>query len=342
MSAQALATDLSAARRPADRLTRLPVVTLYLSERCNSRCISCDYWRHGREDMTLERVTRLLPSLRQLRTEIVLISGGEPLLNPEWPQIAALLRDSGLTLWLHTSGLSLAKHAWRVQELFNAVTVSLDGATPETYKATRGLDAFDVVCDGIVAAASAGARVTLRVTVQRANYHQLPQFISIARQTGARSVSFLAADVANPHAFGRIQTHAPDADALALAADDLPLFARLLDAMEQSHAADFASGFIEQQPSKLRRMLQYFRAVRGLAPFPPTRCNAPEFSVAIDATGHVNPCFFIAGASDEPEMGASLEAGLNSPSAVALRRSIRAGERPECKTCVCTIWRELP
>src|SRR5579863_4333151 len=73
-------------------LQQLPLVTLYLTERCNSRCVTCDYWRHGRLDTTLESVARWLPSLAQLQTRVVLISGGEPLLNPQWAQIAQLLK----------------------------------------------------------------------------------------------------------------------------------------------------------------------------------------------------------------------------------------------------------
>ena len=72
-------------------LTRLPLVTLYLTERCNSRCVTCDYWRHGTADMDLEAVTQLLPDLARLRTEVVLVSGGEPLLNPQWSEIAETL-----------------------------------------------------------------------------------------------------------------------------------------------------------------------------------------------------------------------------------------------------------
>ena len=55
MSAQAFAID------PAvdSQLHRLPLVTLYLTERCNSRCVTCDYWRHGRADMNLAAVKRL-------------------------------------------------------------------------------------------------------------------------------------------------------------------------------------------------------------------------------------------------------------------------------------------
>src|SRR5215471_20824978 len=103
---------------PAGAPDPLPLVTLYLSERCNSRCVTCDYWRHGVKDMTLDSVRRMLPELAALHTRAVLLSGGEPLLNPEWREIAELLDSRGLKLWLLTSGLSLAKHARTAAELF--------------------------------------------------------------------------------------------------------------------------------------------------------------------------------------------------------------------------------
>ena len=189
---------------------RLPLVTLYVTERCNSRCVTCDYWRHGRGDINLESVTDLLPSLKQLGTKLVVLSGGEPLLHPEWASIAQFLKSNGLEVWLLTSGLSLAKHARRAAELFDAVTVSLDGTNPETYEAIRGLDAFDKVCEGIRAAALHGVAPSLRVTLQRSNYRQLPAFVDLAKQIGARQISFLAVDIANPHAFGRLDDYRAD------------------------------------------------------------------------------------------------------------------------------------
>ena len=95
----------------------------------------------------LAAVRRLLPSLVQLRTQVALLSGGEPLLNPEWPVIATALREAGLKAWLLTSGLSLAKHARRATALFEAITVSMDGADASTYRAIRGLDAWDTVAE---------------------------------------------------------------------------------------------------------------------------------------------------------------------------------------------------
>ena len=320
----------------ADRLRSVPLITLHLTERCNSRCGSCDYWRHGREDLTLESVSRLLPSLRELGTQSVLISGGEPLLHPQWVQIAQLLREQGLRLWLLTSGLSLAKHATQAAELFQSITVSLDGTDRQMYAAIRGLDAFDKVCAGIRAATLAGALLSIRVTVQRSNYSALPMFVTLARELGSRQVSFLAADVRNSHAFGRSGEFNRD---IALHASDLPGFEAALERMELEHAQAFRSGFIAERPAKLRRLLQYYRALCGLGPFPTVRCNAPEFSAVIEATGRVNPCFFIAG----PPSGAGSDLGvvLNSESMIELRRSIREGRRPECATCVCSLWRDL-
>jgi Fe-coproporphyrin III synthase len=322
-------------------LGTLPLVTLYLTERCNSRCITCDYWRHGRSDMDLAAVRRLLPSFAQLRTRSVLLSGGEPLVNPEWAEIAELLKQNGLHVWLLTSGLALAKHAHRTPELFDAITVSLDGTDPKTYAAIRGLDAFHKVCAGIRAAADTGLRPSVRVTLQRGNFRRLPAFIDLAKDLGAQQVSFLAVDVANPHAFGRSDDFASD---LALQPEDLPVFEQILSSVERDHLEDFRCGFIAESPQKLRRIHQYFAALQGQRRYPPVRCNAPEFSAVIGATGRVQPCFFISGPPDAQLPATSRDANLwdalNGDRMAALRAHIRAGMRPECKTCVCSMWRD--
>jgi Fe-coproporphyrin III synthase len=336
-----MTTERVAVHPPLDRV---PLVTLYVTDRCNSRCVTCDYWRHGRDDMDLAAVTRLLPSFALLHTRMVLLSGGEPLLNPEWAAIAELLRRNGLKVWLLTSGLALAKHARRAAEVFDAITVSLDGTDPETYAAIRGLDAFQKVCEGIQAAAAEGSRPGIRVTLQRGNFRQLPAFVDLARELGARQVSFLAVDVANPHAFGRTDDFVSD---LALRPEDLPQFARILDSLEQDHGEDFRSGFIAESPQKLRRIQEYFAAILRFGPHPKVRCNAPEFSAVIGATGRVQPCFFISGPLDarisdtSAGLGGDLAGVLNSSGMSALRTAIRDGRRAECKTCVCSMWRDL-
>ena len=317
------------------QLAGLPLLTLYLTERCNSRCVTCDYWRTGRADVTLESVRALLPSLGRLQTRIVLISGGEPLINPQWSEIARELRSRGLSVWLLTSGLSLLKHAQHVASSFHAVTVSLDGTNSTTYAAIRGVDAFEKVCAGISAVADLGVPINLRVTLQRSNYRQMPEFVSLARRLRVQQISFLAVDVGNPHAFGRTDDAAPD---VALRQEDLPVFEQILGDLERDYAADFHSSFIAESPAKLRRLLQYFSAIHGQASFPPVRCNAPEFSAVVDARNRVQPCFFIPAPFDST-VHDDLEPVLNGDAMIRLRADIREGRRTECSRCVCSMWR---
>ncbi|MDI4633401.1 radical SAM protein [Pelomonas sp. V22] len=319
----------------ATGLQQLPLVTLYLTERCNSRCVSCDYWRHGRAQLSLESVQALLPELKQLGTQAVLVSGGEPLLHPQWAEIAALLKAQGLQLWLLTAGLALAKHAEQVCALFDTLTVSMDGADAATYTTIRGVDAFDAVCAGLRAAARLGKPATLRCTVQGRNFRQLPRLVALAHELGAAGISFLAADLNNAEAFGRI-ADAARPESLALGIDDLAAFEQLLAEMERTLAPDFQSGFIAESPAKLRRIHAHYRALLGLGDFPPVRCNAPEFSAVLEAGGGVRPCFFIPG----PPPAGTLTQSINSPAMRQLRESIRCGEQPECRRCVCSMWRE--
>jgi MoaA/NifB/PqqE/SkfB family radical SAM enzyme len=204
------------------------------------------------------------------------------------------------------------------------------------------LDAFDKVCQGIRAAVSLGNSPSIRVTVQRGNFRQLPDFVRLAKQLGAHEISFLAVDIANPHAFGRTDDYCSD---LALRPEELQIFERSLELLEQDHAADFRTGFIAESPAKLRRLLQYFAAIQGQAPYPPVRCNAPEFSAVVGADHRVHPCFFIAGppaARLQRSDGIEVEfpAALNSETMMQLRSDIRSGQRLECKTCVCSMWRD--
>jgi MoaA/NifB/PqqE/SkfB family radical SAM enzyme len=317
-----------------DRLAALPLAIVYVTDRCNSRCITCDYWQFGQTNLPVAEARRLAPELRALGTQVVLLSGGEPLLHPHWDEVATALRQAGLRLWLLTAGLSLARHAARVGELCERVTVSLDGATPETYRAIRGVDAFGAVCKGIRAAVALGLPVTLRCTVQRGNYRELPRLVRLARELGVEQVSFLAVDVSTHVAFARPEDYQRT---MALGPDDLPAFGGVLDELERDCAAEFAAGFIAERPAKLRRLGQYFAALLGQGDFPVVRCNAPRFSAVIGADGRLQPCYFIDGAARTD--GQPLAEALNAPALRALRRDIRTGRRDECRTCVCSMYR---
>ena len=317
-----------------DRLSALPLAIVYITDRCNSKCITCDYWRFGQTNMTLAAACSLSAQLDSLGTRAVLISGGEPLLHPQWPDVVAALRGAGRELTLLTSGILLARHAARVAALCSHTTVSLDAATPAPYREIRGVDGLALVERGVRALVERGAPVSLRCTVQRANYADLPAVVRTARAWGVQSVSFLAVDVSTHQAFARQGEFERQ---LALTAEDLPRFDVVLASMQREFAADFASGFIAESPARLRELRQYFAALLGLAELPPVRCNAPRFSAVIETDGSLKPCFFLPAWGKLA--GRELSAALNDPAAVALRRAQRLGRRAECSRCVCSAWR---
>jgi MoaA/NifB/PqqE/SkfB family radical SAM enzyme len=84
-------------------------------------------------------------------------------------------------------------------------------------------------------------------------------------------------------------------------------------------------------------MLGYFGAVLRKAEFPQVRCNAPHLSAIIEVDGSLRPCYFL------PTMGkvngTSLREAINSPDALELRRAYRHGERAECQSCVCPLYK---
>ena len=218
-------------------------------------------------------------------TQVVLLSGGEPLLNPQWHEIAAAAQEPGLQLWLLTSGPVAGEARARVRGAVRFDHRLAGRHHADTYAAIRGLDAFDKVCEGIrAAAARRRRRRACACTLQRANYRELPAFVALARELGAAQVSFLAVDVAT-----RTRSPARRLCARARAAPERSADARAAASTRSSatHAAEFARGFIAESPAKLRRIHQYFAALLGLGAFPAVRCNAPEFSAVIDAEGRV-------------------------------------------------------
>ena len=310
-----------------DRIHALPLAIVYITDRCNSRCIMCDYWQYGQTFISRDYASALAQEFDRLQTKWILLSGGEPLLHPQWAEIAHVLSAGRRQLWLLTAGLALKRHADIAASLCKKITVSLDAATPEVYRSIRGVDAWEEVCNGIRAVVERNKDVSIRCTIQRQNFQQLPELIELAHNLGVTQISFLAVDVLTHVAFARKEEIMSN---LALDQDDLPVFDQVLADISKRFALDFESGFIAETPAKLRGLRQYFAALHDLNDFPPVRCNAPRFSAVFTADGSIQPCFFIS---------PSQKLGINEPTLLSLRRDIRTGQRVECKTCVCSMYR---
>lgn len=324
-----------------NRIATLPLLVLYITDGCNSRCKMCDIWHNARRNMTMDVVDDLVDQVDKLKMRWVLLSGGEAMQHPQWDEVARRFRDAGVRTMLLTNGLLVKKQIDRFKGCVDDLIVSLDGGTSETYDSIRGVDAFDLVLEGITLAKREGLHVTTRTTVQRENFREIPLIIEKALAAGADSVSFLAVDVSNPFAFGeRFGDTIPLMDTTqALTHTEVDELDEIISQLEVDFADEFAQGRISESSEKLRRILvQYFKALLGDDSFPRPRCNAPHFSTVIEVDGTLRPCYFL------PSYGAlrdgdKLDTLMNNDRAVALRSAYANGEREECARCVCPLYK---
>lgn len=313
----------------------LPLLIFYPTSRCNSRCISCDWWKStGEDDLTLDEIESLATSLPMLGTRVVLLSGGEPLLREDVFDIARLFRAQGAKLWLLTSGLFLNKYTREVVRHFNRVTISLDASSAELYRAVRGVDALATVEAGVrqLKALAPDLPITARATLHRANYRELPHIVDKAMRMHLDGVSFLAADVSST-AFGRVKP--PEANGnLLLSPKEVIQFRSVIEETVATHEDAFESGFIAEHPAKLRRLPQYYAAMQGDGTFPSVACNAPWVSVVVEANGTVRPCFFhqpLGNIRHKPLVEIIRE---DLP---AFRKQLDVATNPVCQRCVCSL-----
>jgi len=312
----------------------LPILIFFPTARCNSHCVSCDWWKaDGAGDLSLDEIRALTDQLPALRTRLVSFSGGEPTVRRDVYEIAAMFRARGVRLHLLTSGLSLERDAAAVVEQFGEVTISLDGHTADRYEQIRGVNGLGVIERGVkkIKALSPRTPIRARSTLHRHNFTELPHLIDKAHAMGLDGISFLTADVTS-EAFGR-RTES-SMGGLLLHQDEVPEFARIVEATIASHHGDFESRFVAESPDKLRRLSRYYAAQHGLGEFPPVRCNAPWVSAVVEADGAVRPCYF------HPVVGNIRERSLSELLAdemVAFRRGLDMTQNETCRRCVCSL-----
>ncbi|HYL80348.1 MAG TPA: radical SAM protein [Candidatus Acidoferrum sp.] len=179
----------------------LPVV-LYIetTNRCDSLCQTCIRSFRTLEppkDLTLAELRRIVDQVPRL-TRVLLHGIGEPLLNPDLFPMITYLKGRGVTVVFNSDAIGLTEKKRRglIESRLDELRVSMDAATPETYRAIRGVATFDRVVENVTAlrqlkkeCAVALPKISLWFTVMKKNLEELPPFIRLAGTMGAEQVN---------------------------------------------------------------------------------------------------------------------------------------------------------
>ena len=157
-----------------------------LTENCQAKCISCDYWKTRWADViTTERAVDLLNQIYDCGIEVLRLTGGEPLLRKDLFEILDKANASRFKrVILQTNGLALKKlHKELNASAITDVAVSIDGLK-ESNDIIRGIRGyFDLGMEGL--ALMKGKRLSISVTLNKMSTNELDELSKDAEEAGA-------------------------------------------------------------------------------------------------------------------------------------------------------------
>ena len=171
--------------------SNLRLVAWEVTRRCNLKCMHCRASAQETvypDELTGKEAFKLLDNIASFAKPVIILTGGEPLLRPDIVEIARYGSDLGLRMVMAPNGTLLSVEI--AQQLRDAgiqrISVSLDGASPETHDTFRGVDgAFDGAMMGIRAAKMVGLPFQINTTVTQRNLLELPLILDMAVRIGA-------------------------------------------------------------------------------------------------------------------------------------------------------------
>ncbi len=286
-----------------------------LTENCQARCVSCDYWKtHWENAIGTERAVRLIDEIAELGIGTLRFTGGEPLLRKDFFEVLARSRAWDFRqVILQTNGLLLERFRERINASpITHVNVSVDGMR-ESNDRIRGVEGyFDRAVKGI--RGLRGKKVSLSVTLNGVSAGELESLGDMARGLGAelgynilsRNLFFLAnADLVSLW---------PEKDCVA----------------ELEHFARRTMGRPEFE-------VEYLRKYYAHEPLEEPPCVLGYLQVFVLSNGDV-----LTGCYPLPAVGNILESSLSEVlESEAYHRQAEAMVRRECPGCTCGVESSL-
>jgi radical SAM protein with 4Fe4S-binding SPASM domain len=164
-----------------------PLIFWNLTRRCNLSCSQCYINAANRQlngELSPHDARRLIDEAAACRTPLLMLSGGEPLVRPDFWDILKYSRSRQLKVAVSTNGILITRDvAQRLkEEQVEYVGISLDGARASTHDTIRGqTGSFDGSIKALKNCVESGVRCGIRLTATRDNFKELPELLALAR-----------------------------------------------------------------------------------------------------------------------------------------------------------------
>lgn len=166
--------------------------TFCITSKCNAKCKHCSSASDNNitNDLSTDEIIRILHELSECGVMQIGISGGEPLLHPNFDVIVRTAVDLGFIVGVGTNGIAVNRDVVKsVKELgIHHIQVSLDGSNCETHDSFRGIKGiFNRAMNAIAIMVGEGVKVNVCMTPTKYNYLELEELIDICAGMGVNS-----------------------------------------------------------------------------------------------------------------------------------------------------------
>jgi len=169
-------------------IPRLPMeASIDLTYRCNNNCRHC--WlristnaREKEDELSFDEIKGIVDNARNLGCRHWSISGGEPMLRPDFPDIFDYITNKSISYSLNTNGTLITPKIAQILKSKGNKMVALYGATADVHdRVTRNPGSFDAVMRGFAYLKEAGAGFVVQIIPMRDNFHQYEKMIELAK-----------------------------------------------------------------------------------------------------------------------------------------------------------------
>ncbi|MBC8182637.1 radical SAM protein [candidate division KSB1 bacterium] len=158
----------------------------YITYRCNARCDFCDiqktYGKKIKADCSFEDLKKNLPQLKSAGIKFIDLTGGEPLLHQQLPDMLRAAKNYGFFTSVTTNCLLYPKRAADLVGLVGLLHFSLDSLDEDENDSIRGKGSYAKVMESIEITKKLGERPDLLFTVTESNYKAIDELANFAQE----------------------------------------------------------------------------------------------------------------------------------------------------------------
>ncbi len=155
---------------------------------CNMRCVHCgtSAGKQRPDELNTSEAIRLIDEMIEMGTEVVTISGGEPLMRKDWRTLAERMIQGGIKTCLITNGLAVTDET--IDDFkrmgFTRIGLSFDGTKPTHNYIRQRDDSYDKVVWAMKRMAEKGVRFCAESQISNINIDELDEMRKVLIEAG--------------------------------------------------------------------------------------------------------------------------------------------------------------